>query len=123
MPGHAYTVLDGDRRIRIETTTQGPEGFDYKPEALANSKEHERALYATAFASYGVVPDPMKFVAQQFHNTTLASIDTLVLNKYEQRFRQILKTDLGWDDFRQTEAIERWRRHGRRGIAGVRQAH
>ena len=53
LPGHAYAVLEGARPIRVETTTEGPEGFDLKPETWAKTREQDRALYQTAFESYG----------------------------------------------------------------------
>jgi hypothetical protein len=113
VPGHAYAVLDGDRRIRIETTTEGPEGFDLKPGAGGKSRERDRALYSRAFQVEGPVSDPMKLVACQYINTTITSVDDLVLNKYEKLFRQALKSQLGMDQMAQTEAIEMWRRYGR----------
>jgi hypothetical protein len=112
MPGHAYAMFEGARPIRIETTTDGPEGFDLKPEASVKTREQDRALYQSAFESYGVVSDPMKFIAYQFSNTAIKNIDELVLNKYERLFRQVLKSELGLDDMSQTEAIEMWRRYG-----------
>jgi hypothetical protein len=113
VPGHAYAVLDGDRRIRIETTTEGPEGFDLKPGAGGKSRERDRVLYSRAFQVEGAVSDPMKLVACQYINTTITSVDNLVLNKYEKLFRQALKSQLGMDQMAQTEAIEMWRRYGR----------
>jgi len=54
----------------------------------------------------------MKLIAHQFSNTAIRSIDSLVLNKYERLFRQVLKSEVGLDEMTQTEAIEMWRRHG-----------
>ncbi len=125
LPGHAYAELEGARPIRIETTTEGPEGFDLKPETSVKTHEQDRALYQTAFESYGVVNEPMKLIAHQFSNTAIRSIDELVLNKYEPLFRQVLKSELGMDDMAQTEAIEMWRRYGtlvastKRGQIGI----
>jgi hypothetical protein len=125
LPGHAYAVLEGARPIRVETTTEGPEGFDLKPETSAKTREQDRALYQTAFESYGAISDPMKFIAYQFSNTAIRRIDALVLNKYERLFRQVLKSEVGLDDMGQTEAIEMWRRYGtvvvptKRGKVGI----
>ena len=107
-PGHAYASLSGDRKIRIETTTEGPEGFDYRPEA-ARSREKDRMLQLGPFATYGEIKDPMKLVAYQFSNTALLSILDLVLNKNEKLLRQVLKEVTHMDEAKQADVISRWR--------------
>ncbi|MGB6066405.1 MAG: hypothetical protein WBG50_16510 [Desulfomonilaceae bacterium] len=113
MPGHAYAQMEKDKPIRIETTTAGPEGFDLKPDASAKSHEQDRALYQTAFESYGAISDPMKFIAYQFSNVAIMDRNKLVLNKYERLFRQVLKSNLHLDNMAQTEAIDWGRRYGK----------
>ncbi len=110
-PGHAYASFAGDRKIRIETTTEGPEGFDYKPEA-AKSREKDRVLQLGPFATYGEIKDPMKFVAYQFSNTAVLSLLDLVLNKNEKLLREGLKEVAHMDEAKQADVISRWRTYG-----------
>ena len=110
-PGHAYASLAGDRKIRIETTTEGAEGFDYKPEAV-KSREKDRVLQLGPFATYGEIKDPMKFVAYQFNNTAVLSVLDLVLNKNEKLLRQVLKDETNMDEGKQADVISHWRTYG-----------
>ncbi len=125
MPGHAYAVMEKERPIRIETTSQGPEGFDWKPDASKKSHEQDRALFQTPFQTYGPISNPMKFVACQFSNIAIMDTNKLVLNKYERLFRQILKSKLHLDSMAQTEAIDWGRRYGKlvipteNGLSGI----
>ncbi len=102
-PGHAYASLISDRKIRIETTTEGPEGFDYRREV--RSRERDRVLQLGPFATYGEITEPMKFVAYQFHNAALFSLHDLVLNKYEKLLKQALRETKHWDDAKQADRI------------------
>ena len=114
-PGHAYASLSTDRKIRIETTTEGPEGFDYKRDV--RSRETDRVLHLGPFATYGEIAEPMKFVAYQFHNAALISVNDLVLNKYEKLLKQVLRETKHWDDAKQADRIAYWKRHGlERGV-------
>ena len=115
-PGHAYASLSTDRKIRIETTTEGPEGFDRKPEI--KSHEKDRVLHLNPFATYGEIAEPMKFVAYQFQNAALFSLDDLVLNKYEKLLKQILRETFHWDDSKQADRISllETTRIGKRGL-------
>jgi hypothetical protein len=116
IPGHAYAVLDEGRQIRIETTADEKEGFDFNPaKAGTRSRERDRAVYRTAFDSYGVISDPMKLIAYQFSNSASRGIAQLVLNKYENLFRQVLKSEVGLGAVAQTESIDMWRRYGQVG--------
>jgi hypothetical protein len=110
-PGHAYASLAGDRKIRIETTTEGPEGFDYKPEEV-KSREKDRVLQLGPFATYGDINDPMKFVAYQFSNAAVLSVMDLVLNKNEKLLRQVLKQVAHVDEAKQADVISAWRTYG-----------
>ena len=110
-PGHAYASLASDRKIRIETTTEGPEGFDYKPDAV-KSREKDRVLQLGPFATYGEIKDPMKFVAYQFSNTAVLSVLDLVLNKNEKLLRQVLKDVTHMDEAKQADVISRWKTYG-----------
>jgi len=116
IPGHAYAVLDKDRQIRIETTAEEKEGFDFNPaKAERKSRERDRAVYTTAFDSYGAISDPMKLIAYQFSNTASQGLAYLVLNKYETLFRQVLQNEVGLGAVAQTESIDMWRRYGQVG--------
>ena len=111
-PGHAYASFNGDRKIRVETTTEGPEGFDYRPESTVKSHEKNRVLQLGPFATYGEVTEPMEFVAYQFSNAAAFSMYDLVLNKYEKLLRQVLKDSLHMDEARQADIISRWKTYG-----------
>jgi len=116
IPGHAYAVLDKDRQIRIETTAEDKDGFDFNPaKAGMRSREQDRAVYRSAFDSYGVISDPMKMIAYQFSNIASQGIAYLVLNKYEPLFRQVLQGEFGLGIVAQTESIDMWRRYGQVG--------
>ncbi len=110
-PGHAYASLASDHKIRIETTTEGPEGFDYIPDAV-KSREKDRVLQLGPFATYGEIKDPMKFVAYQFSNTAVLSVMDLVLNKNEKLLRQALKDVTHMDESQQADIISRWKTYG-----------
>ena len=110
-PGHAYASLASDRKIRIETTTEGPEGFDYKPDAV-KSRGKDRVLQLGPFATYGEITEPMKFVAYQFSNTAVLSMHDLILNKNEKLLRQALKELTHMDEAKQADVISRWRTYG-----------
>ncbi len=110
-PGHAYASLNSDRKIRVETTTEGPEGFDIKREAT--SRENDRVLQLGPFAVYGEITEPMKFVANQFSNTAAFSELDLVLNKHEKLLKQAFLTDvLHWDEAMQADQIASWKKRG-----------
>ncbi|MBI4962801.1 MAG: hypothetical protein HY913_05950 [Desulfomonile tiedjei] len=116
IPGHAYAVLNKEKQIRIETTAEEKEGFDFDPaKAAKRSREQDRAVYRSAFDSYGVISDPMKLIAYQFSNAASQGIANLVLNKYEPLFRKVLENELGLGPVAQTESIEMWRRYGQVG--------
>jgi len=108
-PGHAYASLISDRKIRIETTAEASEGFDYKREAS------NRVLQLGPFATYGEITDPMKFVAYQFKNTALLSLIDMALNKNEKLMKQVLKEKTKMDESNQADLISGWKTHG---IAG-----
>lgn len=117
VPGHAYAVMDKGRQIRIETTAEDRDGFDYDPaKAGIRSREQDRAIYRTAFDSYGVIPEPMKLIAYQFSNTASQGTASLILQKYESLFRQVLNSEFGLDLAAQNKAIEMWRSHGSVGF-------
>lgn len=126
VPGHAYAVLDKGRRIRVETTSDGPEGFDYNPEkTAAGSHEKERTVYRTPFEAYGVIPEPTQLIAYQFRNSAYIGLATLVLYKYERLLGEVLKTALDLDEIPAADKIEMFRRMGmadfrtKRGYGGV----
>ncbi len=110
-PGHAYASLISDRKIRIETTTEGPEGFDYRPEAV-KSHERDRVLQLGPFANYGEITEPMKFVAYQFINAAEFGRQDLVMNRNEKLFKQILKEMTHIDEGTQADVITRWKTYG-----------
>jgi hypothetical protein len=111
-PGHAYASLNYEGKKRIETTTEGSEGFDYRPESGAKSRAMDRILDLGPYATYGEVTDPMKFVAYQYSNTAAFSIYDLVLNKYEPLLRQVLKSTLRMEDALQADIVSRWKTYG-----------
>ena len=105
-PGHAYASLISDRKIRIETTAEASEGFDYKREVS------NRVLQLGPFATYGEIADPMKFVANQFINAAAFSLDDLALNKNEKLMKQMLKENTDMDESNQADLISRWKTRG-----------
>jgi hypothetical protein len=105
-PGHAYASLSTDRKIRIETTVDASEGFDYKREVS------DRVLQLGPFATYGEIAEPMKFVAYQFGNTASFSLDDLILNKYEKLLRRHLKETRHFDEAKQTDYIAMCKKQG-----------
>jgi len=126
VPGHAYAVLDKGRRIRVETTSDGPEGFDYNPEkTAAASREKDKTVYRTPFEAYGAIPEPAQLISYQFRNSALISLETLILYKYERLLGEVLKTALDLDEVPPADKIDMFRRTGtadfrtKRGYGGV----
>lgn len=126
VPGHAYAVLDKDRRIRVETTSDGPEGFDYSPEkAGTRSHEKDRTVYRTPFEVFGAIPEPTQLISYQFRNSAVIGLEYLVLYKYDRLLGEVLKTALDLDEPPSPEKIEMFRRTGtadfrtKRGYGGI----
>ena len=119
VPGHAYALLDLDRRRIVETTADGASGFDLKTDRDISGKfrEPDRALYKPAFDGYQEISDPMKFVAYQYANVAASRIESLVSSaKYERLCKQalagILRIVAGVNSEVQPDTIQRLRRNG-----------